>query len=135
MAMNYRDDWKKNTVEAFTFFNKNGDSSDLELVNEYLTRLDDVLDDDARDLFTIRNAYLFIALFHTFAGMGLDDSEFNDFLLKFVDSLHSVKVKEANDRSFDDEKTGSTKDKGYVEERMTILETLMGEYFGEKKVA
>lgn len=135
MAMNYRDDWKKNTVEAFTFFNKNGDSSDLELVNEYLTRLDDVLDDDTRDLFTIRNAYLFIALFHTFAGMGLDDSEFNDFLLEFVDSLHSVKVKEANDRSFDDEKTGSTKDKGYVEERMTILETLMGEYFGEKKVA
>ena len=67
MLMNYRENWKSKMDDIYTFYNENGDPSDFDLIEEYLTRIDNVIDDETEALFTTKDAHFFIAMFHEFA--------------------------------------------------------------------
>lgn len=92
MLMNYRENWKTDMNAMYAFYNENGDPSDFALVEEYLTRIDNVIDDETAKLFTTKDAHFFIALFHEFAGLDIPDKRFNDFLHAYIDNDLGKKV-------------------------------------------
>lgn len=92
MLMNYRENWKTDINAIYGFYNENGDPSDFALIEEYLTRIDNVIDDETAKLFTPKDAHFFIALFHEFAGMDASDEQFNEFLHAYIDNGLSKKI-------------------------------------------
>lgn len=135
-VINYMDNWVKDLNKMYAFYNENGDASDFALIDEYLTRIDDVIDEETAKLFTPKDAHLFIALFHSFVESGKEDWEFNEFLHDFIDGLRDVRVGGITFDNIDpdDEDNGSgsknraTRDKVYITTKMNILETLLGNW-------
>ena len=130
-VINYRDNWVKDLNKMYSFYNENGDPSDFDLVDEYLTRISDVIDDEVAELFTPKDAHLFIGLFHTFIESGREDAEFNDFLHAFMDDLKTEKVGDITFENIEVEgdkpgsKNRSTRDRFYIVTKMGILEELL----------
>ena len=140
-VINYRDNWVKDLNKMYSFYNENGDPSDFELVDEYLTRIADVIDEEVAELFTPRDAHLFIGLFHTFVESGKEDWEFNEFLHDFIDGMRTQKV---GDVTFDNievegdkpgSKNRSTRDRFYIVAKMEILEELLDGWCGMNNAA
>ena len=136
-VINYRDNWVKDLNKMYTFYNENGDPSDFELVDEYLTRISDVIDEEVAELFTPRDAHLFVGLFHSFVESGKEDWEFNEFLHDFIDGMREQKV---GDITFDNievegdkpgSKNRSTRDRFYIVAKMEILEELLDSWCGK----
>lgn len=134
MLMNYRENWKTDMNAMYSFYNENGDPSDFDLVEEYLTRIDNVLDEETEKLFTPKDAHFFIALFHEFAGMGLADEKFNEFLRAYIDSDLGKKATIEN-HSFDEilkddgTATRSTMATTYINLKTDILHIHLNNYF------
>lgn len=129
-VINYMENWVKDLNKMYTFYNENGDASDFDLIDEYLTRIDDVIDEDTAKLFTPKDAHLFIGLFHTFVESGKEDWEFNEFLHDFIDGMRNDKVNGITFDNIDGEdesgsKNRATRDKVYITTKMNILETLL----------
>jgi len=140
-VINYRDNWVKDLNKMYSFYNENGDPSDFALVDEYLTRISDVIDEEVSELFTPRDAHLFIGLFHTFVESGKEDWEFNEFLHDFIDGMRTQKV---GDVTFDNievdgdkpgSKNRSTRDRFYIVAKMEILEELLDKWAGINNAA
>ena len=138
----YRDSWVKEPNKMYALYNEIGDSSDFKLIDSYLDRLNDVLDDETSALFTPKDAYLFIALFNKFDEFGIDDSRFNEFLYAFISGLRNMVVGKHTidgtemDVTFDNVDTimnRATRSKGYVVMKIEVLEKLLGEYFGKNE--
>ena len=136
-VINYRDNWVKDLNKMYTFYNENGDPSDFDLIDEYLTRISDVIDEEVAELFTPKDAHLFIGIFHSFVESGKEDWEFNEFLHDFIDGMRNQKV---GDITFDDievegdkpgSKNRSTRDRFYIVTKMGILEELLDEWCGK----
>ena len=136
-VINYRDNWVKDLNKMYTFYNENGDSSDFDLIDEYLTRISNVIDEEVAELFTPKDAHLFIGIFHSFVESGKEDWEFNEFLHDFIDGMRKQKV---GDITFDDievegdkpgSKNRSTRDRFYIVTKMGILEELLDEWCGK----
>lgn len=140
-VINYRDNWVKDLNKMYSFYNENGDPSDFELIDEYLTRISDVIDEEVAELFTPRDAHLFIGIFHSFVESGKEDWEFNEFLHDFIDGLREKKV---GDITFDNievegdkpgSKNRSTRDRFYIVAKMEILEELLDGWCGMNNAA
>ena len=118
----------------YTFYDENGDLSDFDLVEEYLTRIDSVIDDETAKLFTTKDAHFFIALFHEFAGMDISDERFNEFLHEYIDRNLGKKATIEN-HSFDvilkDDGTPnrSTMAPTYINLKSDILHIHLTNYF------
>lgn len=137
-VINYMEYWVKDLNKMYTFYNENGDASDFALIDEYLTRIDDVIDDETAKLFTPKDAHLFIGLFHSFVESGREDWEFNEFLHDFIDGLRDVKVNgitfdniDSDDTNGSGSKNRATRDKAYIETKMSILEALLNNWLAE----
>lgn len=140
-TINYRENWVKDLNKMYSFYNENGDPSDFELVDEYLTRISDVIDEEVAELFTPRDAHLFIGIFHSFVESGKEDWEFNEFLHDFIDGMREQKV---GDITFDNievegdkpgSKNRSTRDRFYIVTKMGILEELLDQWVGMDRAA
>ncbi len=134
MLMNYRENWKTDMNAMYSFYNENGDPSDFDLVEEYLTRIDNVIDEETEKLFTTKDAHFFIALFHEFAGIGLADEKFNEFLHTYIDRDLGKKTTIEN-HSFDEilkddgTATRSTMATTYINLKIEILHIHLTNYF------
>lgn len=126
----YRDSWVKEPNKMYELYNEIGDPSDFQLVDSYLTRLNEILDVETSELFTPKDAYLFIALFNKFDEFGLEDGRFNDFLYSFIDGLRGKEIDGVSYDNIDELKNRATRSKDYVVTKMNVLETLLTEYFG-----
>ena len=129
----YRDSWIKEPNKMYALYNEIGEPSDFELVNSYLTRLNEILDIDTSDLFTPKDAYLFIALFNKFDELGLEDEKFNEFLSAFLGGLRSKEIDGVSYDNIDELKNRATRSKDYVITKMNLLEALLAEYFGQSE--
>ena len=137
-VINYMENWVKDLNKMYAFYNENGDASDFALIDEYLTRIDDVIDNETAKLFTPKDAHLFIGLFHSFVESGKEDWEFNEFLHDFIDGLRDVKVNgitfdniDSDDTNGSGSKNRATRDKVYIETKMSILEALLNNWLAE----
>lgn len=140
-VINYTDNWIKDLNKMYSFYNENGDASDFDLIDEYLTRIDDVIDDEVAKLFTPKDAHLFVGLFHSFVESGREDWEFNEFLHDFIDGLRDKEVNGIRfDKIGDDEEDGkpsskdrATRNKFYITAKMGILESLLEDWLKDRE--
>lgn len=125
MCMFHFDKWNKNGKKLAGYLNQNATEEEFDIFKENINRLESVVD-EASVLFNNKDTFIWLTLFEKFKKLGLEDIEFGYFLNEFVNGLREKKV---DGKLFDEvDKTGSTKDKRVISEKLHILETLMNEY-------
>lgn len=124
----FYDHWKKTPKDMAEYINENCTEEQFEILEDYFNRLDDITDEKNSLLFTSKNTLLWVMLFDRFTKCKLRDEEFGRFLDAFINELST---KEIDGVSFDSiDKSKSSKDKGILEEKLTVLTKLMDEFFG-----
>lgn len=141
MGLNFFDRWTKDATKLGKFLNENASKEMFNNLNEYLDRLYNIVTPTTGKLFSEKNALVWFMLFDKFVKTGLPDEKFGEFLNNF-EKLKNAKVtldhdrkpkgaEETNTLSFAEIDTcNSTKDKSMIEDKLHILETVMGEFLG-----
>lgn len=125
MCMFHFDKWNKNGKKLAGYLNQNATEEEFDIFKENINRLENVVD-EANVLFNNKDTFIWLTLFEKFKKLGREDIEFGYFLNEFVNGLRE---KEVDGKLFDEvDKTGGTKDKRVISEKLHILETLMKEY-------
>lgn len=141
MGLNFFDAWNKNAMKIGKFLNQNASEDMFDDFSKYLDRLLKVVKPETGELFSQKNALIWFMLFDKFSHSGLSDEKFGQFLQHF-DDLKNVKVKVEHGYelvkgskeytkylSFAElDACKSTKDKGVIEDKLHILETVMNEF-------
>lgn len=126
MASRYLDDWKKSTEANAEYLAKNAVKEDFDDLEESVDRLNDVITDETKDFFKVKDAFIWISVFNKFKELNEDDTRFNEFLVAFKQTLHS---KEVNGVSFDTyAEMRNTKDKKVVTEKIEHIYNLLVEF-------
>lgn len=129
MAMFHLEDWQKNAKKMGAYLNSHTSGEEFDIFKEELTRLEVIVGDDFKDLFTSKDSFLFFTLFHKFVALGVDDKYFVEFLTNFENDLHSRNVEDCDNLSFDDINANrATKDKSVVQRKINILMSLMEDF-------
>ena len=126
MITNYIDKWNKNGKKIATYINDNATEEQFEKLNNNIYRLENIVTDNTKSLFNVKDSFIWFTLFDKFTQTGIDDSKFEKFLNVFVNGLRNKKVDGKQFDRVDD--TGSTKDKANIVAKLHILETLMNEF-------
>ncbi len=141
MGLNFFGFWNKNAQKIGTYLNNNATKDMFDKFEEYLDRLLEVITPETGKLFTPKNALLWFMLFDRFTKSGMSDDKFQLFLENY-EELKKVKVEVQHEYEVvngSGEKTNvlsfaeldvckSTKDKGIIEDKLHILETVMNEF-------
>ena len=141
MGLNFFDTWNKDARKIGKHLNDNATEDMFSRFGDYLDRLLEVVTPQTGKLFSSKNALIWFMLFDRFTKMGLPDKEFQLFL-EHYDEFKKVKVKvsheymlvkgsgEYTDTLSFAELDGckSTKDKGVIEDKLHILETVMNDF-------
>lgn len=123
MCMFHFDHWKKQSKQMGAYLNNNASEGEFDILNNNLFRLENIITDDVKDLFTSKDSFIWLTLFNTYTQLGLEDKRFADFLRAFKDGL---RFKEVNGMIFETiDQNRSTKDKSVINAKLNILETLM----------
>ena len=126
MCMFHLDNWKRQSKKISTYLNENATTEEFEILDRNLTRLENILTDDLYSIFTSKDTYIWLTLFHKFTNSGLDDCKFAEFLTAFKDELNTVEVNSMTFYTLDENR--STKDKSVIMDKLEVLESLMCEY-------
>lgn len=125
MAIFHLSDWKKNAKKLGVFLNQNSSDNEFETLKQELDRLELVVSDSYKTIFTSKDSFLFFTLFHKFTSICDDDLRYAEFLSAFQAELHSKVIPQAN-ISFDDINANrATKDKSVIIKKLDVLEWLM----------
>lgn len=145
MGLNFFDSWNKNAQKIGKHLNNNATEEMFDNFEEQLDNLLEVVTPETGKLFTPKNALLWFMLYDRFTKSGMDDEEFQLFLENY-DELKNIKVEVEHDYEVvngSGEKTNvlsfaqidvckSTKDKGIIEDKLHILETVMNDFLHRK---
>ena len=124
MLIGYQDAWKSSPEKIGEYLSKNADGSDFVEFAEYVDRIDDILDDETRELFTTKDSFLWFKIFSDFSDLGYPDEMFNDFLKAF-DSLKNTNI---DGETFESLNSRSTKMASVIEKKISYIEELMLRY-------
>lgn len=131
MCMFHFDKWKKQSKRIGAYLNEYATKEEFDILNHDLQRLEKIITEDLRGIFTSKDSFIWISLFQKFTETGLADRKFADFLKAFQEGLNT---KEVNGVTFEElDKNRSTKDKSVISEKLNILETLMDEFLDIRK--
>ena len=152
MGLNFFDAWNKDAKKIGQYLNDNATEDMFDSFNYYLNRLLHIITPQTGILFSSKNALIWFLLFDRFSKKGLPDNKFQLFLENY-DEMKKIKVKVShkyklvkgneeytNNLSFAEiDGCKSTKDKGVIEDKLHILETVMNQFLHienkeEKKV-
>lgn len=126
MCMFHLDKWNKNGKNMATYLNENSSCDEFDKLNKNLTRLENIITDDVKDVFNSKDSFIWLTFFDRFTKLGVEDGKFTEFLIAFKNGLRN---KEVDGQLFDTvDQTGSTKDKAIILAKLHILETLMNEF-------
>ena len=148
MGMNFFDLWKsKDAKKMGKFLNENATEDMFNKVESYLDDLLEIVTPEiGNKLFDTKNAVITFMLYDRFKELGFNREVFGEFLSNY-ETFKDVKVevkREYKIKKGSDEKTNvlsfaeindcnSTKDKGIMEDKLHILETVMNEFLLTKK--
>jgi len=145
MGLNFFDLWNKNAKKIGKHLNNNATEDMFEKFSVYLDRLLEVITPETGKLFSSKNALIWFMLFDRFVQKGVSDNQFQTFLEDYdvikkikVDVPHEYELvkgsgKYTNKISFAElDGCKSTKDKGVIEDKLHILETVMNEFLHTK---
>lgn len=122
------DNWKKQPKQMASYLNENSSEEELEKFQDMITRLENIMTEDLRDIFSSKDSFIWFTMFHKFSELGLADKRFVDFLKEFKRSL---KEKIVGDMSYVElDKNRCTKDKSVIAAKLSLLTKLMHEYLG-----
>ncbi len=141
MGLNFFNVWNKNAQKIGKYLNNNATEEMFDKFGSYLDRLLEVITPETGKLFSQKNALIWFMLFDRFSKKKLSDDKFQVFLENY-DKFKKIKVKvfheyelvkgsgEYTDTLSFSEIDGckSTKDKGVIEDKLYILETVMDEF-------
>ena len=143
MGINFFESWKsKDAKKMGKFLNENATEDMFNKVENYLDDLLEVVTPDVgTKLFDTKNAAISFMLYDRFKNLGFSKEVFGEFLSTY-ETFKDVKVevkREYKIKKGSDEKTNvisfaqindcnSTKDKGIMEDKLHILETIMNNY-------
>lgn len=126
MCMFHLSKWNKNGKNMATYLNENASQEEFNVLENNLTRLENIITDDVKDVFNSKDTFIWLTLFERFTKLNVEDIKFVDFLRAFKDGLRNKSV---DDKLFDTvDQSGSTKDKSIILAKLHILETLMNEF-------
>lgn len=141
MGLNFFNIWNKDARKIGKYLNDNATEDMFSRFGNCLDRLLDVITPQTGKLFSSKNALIWFMLFDRFTKMGLPDKDFQLFL-EHYEEFRRVKVKVSHEyilvkgsgeytdtlsfAELDDCK--STKDKGVIEDKLHILETVMNQF-------
>lgn len=145
MGLNFFDRWQRDAKKLGKFLNENAKKDMFENFKSELDRLYNITTPTTGKMFNEKNGVIWFMLFDKFSKSGLSDDMFGNFLNHF-EELKDIKVtvehvrkpkgsEETNYLSFTEIDTcNSTKDKGIIEDKLHILETLMNDYLHIEEV-
>lgn len=129
MTMFHLNNWKKQGNKMGAYINHNSAIEEFEILENVLNRMEIILADNYKNIFTSKDSFIWFTLFYRFTKLGLEDSKFATFLQAFIQKLHSTHIEGFDNKSFDDiDANKATKDKKVINEKLAFLETLMLEF-------
>lgn len=128
MSMFHLDAWKKQPKQVAAYLNSNSTLEEFDLFASFINRLENIITEDLRDLFTSKDSFIWFTMFKKFTELGFDDEKFAEFLRAFklglkTDSVDGVTFVEL------DENRG-TKDKAVIVSKINLLTSLMCAFLG-----
>lgn len=128
MCCNYFNDWKKESKQICKFLNENASEKDFVNFSNNLTRLEEIITDDIKDIFNSKESFIFLTLFDKFTKLDVADIEFADFLREFKNNLRYSSLNEDGLLYDEIDRNTSTKNKSVIVIKMKLLEKLMLDY-------
>lgn len=132
MCMFHFDQWKKQPKHIASFLNENSTVDEFNIFQTIIERLECVITEDLRDLFSSKDSFIWFTMFNKFSKFGFEDNKFTEFLRVFKNSL-KTKVVDGVSFSVLDENRG-TKDKAVIGAKLNVLESLMCEFLNVSQV-
>ena len=128
MAINFMDDWKKDTQYMTEFLSDNACDAHFTDVCVLIDRLNVVSNKNVAHMFNSKDAFLWFTIFDTFTYLKLEDSKFIQFMNMVDTDWYEVDVNGTTWKELTESK--GTKDKGIVVKKLNFLKTMMNKYFG-----
>ena len=129
MLINFEEGWTSSPEKIGAYLNENANGEQFKEFGDMVDRVDDIIDEETRKLFTMKDSFIWFRVFSDFSSMGIADEKFNDFLANW----ETLKTKDVNGREFADLNTKATKDLSSIQAKIDYIEALMYEFFGEEK--
>lgn len=126
MATFHLNDWKKTPNDRNEYLEENSSFDEFEKVNEYGNRIAKVCCDKFQNVFVFKDILCWIATFHNFTRLGLEDNKFAEFVSVLVNDLHDKVVGEWSYDMLD--KEAGTSDKKIIQAKIDTYTTLMMNY-------
>lgn len=128
MCMFHFGQWKKQPKQIASYLNECSTSKEFELFGSLVRRLENIITEDLRDLFSSKDSFIWFTMFKKFTELGIEDKKFAEFLRNFKSEL---KTKPVDGIAFADlDENRGTKDKAVISAKLNTLTSLMCEYFG-----
>lgn len=128
MCMFHFNQWKKQPKQVASYINKHSTPKEFELFSSFVGRLENIITEDLRDLFSSKDSFIWLTMFKNFTELGIDDKRFAEFLRAFKSGLKTKVVNETTFAELDENR--GTKDKAVISAKINLLTSLMCEYFG-----
>lgn len=126
MCMYHLDNWKKSMKTMAIYLNNNTSKDEFAKLLANVHRLEHIVTDDVKDIFTTKDSFIWLTLFDRFTDLSFDDCRFAAFLRAFKGGLRHTRV---NGILFDDvDKGKGTKDKSVITAKLNILEALLYQF-------
>ena len=126
MATFHLNDWKKAPNDRNEYLEENSSLNEFEKVNEYGNRIANVCGNKFQNVFVFKDILCWIATFHNFTKLGLEDNKFAEFVNALVNELHDKVVDEWSYDMLD--KEPGTSDKKIVQAKINTYTALMMDY-------
>lgn len=126
MLINFAEDWIPQPEKIGAFLAENAGVNHFEEFGDLVNRVDEILDDDTRKLFNMRDSFLWFRIFHEFTKLGLEDERFNEFLVAW----DSLKETEINGQTFSSLTTKNTKGASVILSKIDYITSLLYQFFG-----
>lgn len=126
MATFHLNDWKKSPKDRNEYLEENSSFDEFEKINEYGNRIAKACGDRFQNVFVFKDILVWIATFHKFTKLGLEDSKFAEFINELVNNLHNKFIGEWSYDTLD--KEPGTSDKKIVQAKIDTYTALMMDY-------
>lgn len=128
MCMFHFDHWKKNPKQVANFLNENSSVEEFEDFQATIERLENIITEDLRDLFSSKDSFIWFSIFNKFSKFGFEDRRFAEFLRAFKTELKTKTVGETSFVELDENR--GTKDRAVIAAKLNLITALMCEYLG-----
>ena len=128
MCMFHFNQWKKQPKQVASYLNKNSTPEEFDAFQSLIERLEDVVTEDIKDLFSSKDSFIWFTMFKKFTDLGMEDEKFAEFLRAFKNGLKAELIEGVSYVELDENR--GTKDKAVILAKLNLLMALICKHFG-----